>query len=164
MNKKEVLIKRFYKRFCIELPVCAVAVIGMAILFVFGLLDYLQTKQVITLCLSIACFVIFMGFLIAAIKNAVPLVSDFICVRRNLFKEITGTVVYIEEEEQGGDPPTTKYNPVVKDETTGEEVKLDISGEIEKIHKNCRYGFLYLPNTKFAIVERTFSFFDSTAD
>ena len=91
------------------------------------------------------------------------LILDMITIKKGTYKKITGTVIGIKEKEQGGDPPTTKYYPIIKDEVTGEEVKLDVmdTDVQRKVHKYCRYSFLYLPHTKLAVIAESFSYINT---
>lgn len=132
----------------------------MAVLCVFGIFNYLQTKQIAMLCLVVLGCIITLNFLFIGIRSTFLLVSDFICVRKDIIKKTTGIVVSIKAEKQGGDPPTTRYYPIIKDENTGDEIKLDIA-ELkmeESIKRNRRYSFLYLPNTKLAVLDENFSY------
>ncbi len=72
------------------------------------------------------------------------------------------SVVSIERKLQGGEVITYDYYAHVNDEATGDTIRLKMIENEEKIqmsiHKQCRYSFLYLPHTKYAVITETFSY------
>lgn len=157
----ETLKKKFYIQFYFALIVGLIGIITPVVCAVGLFIDYAQTGKY--LWLAIAISIIFVVALIMWIKEMRLLILDMITIKKGTYKKITGTVIGIKEKEQGGDPPTTKYYPIIKDEVTGEEVKLDVvdTDVQRKVHKYCRYSFLYLPHTKLAVIAESFSYINT---
>lgn len=157
----ETLKKKFYLQFYLTLIIGLIGIITLVVCAVGLFIDYAQTGKY--LWLAIAISIVLVVALIMCIKEMRLLILDMISIKKGAYKKITGVVIGIKEKEQGGDPPTTKYYPIVKDEVTGEEVKLDVmcSDVQRKVHKYCRYSFLYLPHTKLAVITESFSYINN---
>ena len=164
MDREKYLKKYFYKIFSIYVPVYIIFVCIFLSLLIVALLDCLQTINIFHICLLIIGTVAFLFLLFAGTKELITLLLDFISIRKNQIKQITGIVVSIERKLQGGEVVTAEYYASVKDETTGNTLRLKMIENEERvqmsIHKNCRYSFLYLPHTKYAVTAETFSYID----
>jgi hypothetical protein len=72
-------------------------------------------------------------------------------VKNHACEEITGTVISFHKERSG---KNSHEYPVVRDEITGAELIMKISNAKDVI-KNRKYKFLYLENTKLAVIAET---------
>ena len=146
------LKKRFYQRFIFSTAVLSLILCVLIGFVIYSAISYARDHKDLWVVLVFSVFLV--SFICLTIIFERPFISDLICLKKNSPKKIVGIVVRLETKEEGGDPPTTKYYPIVKDENTGELIKLDIMGTDVKtqIYIQCRYTFLYLPNTKLAIV------------
>lgn len=155
------LKERFYKKFVFSIIVLLLTLCVLIVLVIYAAIDYTNNHK------NFWVMLLFSIFLVSSICITIiyerPFISDLIYLKKNSPKEIVGIVVGLEAKEEGGDPPTTKYYPIVKDENTGELIKLDIMGTDVRteIHKQCRYTFLYLPYTKLAILIENFQYIDN---
>lgn len=134
----EKLIKLFYKKFWINFIILNMALIILIIVTAIGFINYFKTNEKIYLPIVFSLCLI--GLIIASIINLKPYIKDLKNIKKNLFTRIIG---------YGGDPPTTSYYPIVKDIITDNEVEL----RAENTKLNQQYFFIYLENTKLAVVE-----------
>lgn len=74
----------------------------------------------------------------------------FVYMRNQTCEEITGKVVSMHKERR----KNAREYPVVKDDKTGAELILKIPN-IKDVILNRKYKFLYLENTKFAVIAET---------
>ena len=162
MNKEKYLKKYFYKIFTVYVLVYGIGMCIFLGLLIVVLLDCLQTINMFEICLLIVGAIVFLYFLFTGIKEMITLFLDFISIRKNQIKQIIGTVVSTERKLQGGEVITYDYYAHVNDEATGDTIRLKMIENEEKIqmsiHKQCRYSFLYLPHTKYAVITETFSY------
>lgn len=154
----KLLKKKFYRRFFSESIIYIISIVVFTIITILAASDYIQAGKelwvvVISSILLIICFII-------VVFELRLLILDFLLLKRGAYRKVTGTIIGIKEKEQGGDPPIITYYPIIRDDLTGKEIKLDVMGIDVKnsIHKYCRYSFLYLPHTKYAVLIETFSF------
>ena len=99
-----------------------------------------------------AHFFIVLVFIIQIGASLIPYAKDyFLYVRKKSCEKMTGKVISHQAEETGGKNPSTVHNPVVLDETTGEELIMKIKNEKDAVIGKT-YTFLYLKNTKIAVI------------
>ena len=160
INEIRNLKKRFYKKFVFSTIVLLLTLCVLIVLVIYTAIDYANNHKNFLVMLLFSIFLVFSICITIVYER--PFICDLIYLKKNLPKKIVGIVVGLESKEEGGDPPTTKYYPIVKDENTGKLIKLDIMGTDVRteIHKQCRYTFLYLPHTRLAILIKNFQYID----
>lgn len=139
---KEKLIKKFYHRFFSSCIISTICVVIFTILIIYSI--YNDEKFLVRFFL--VSFLIF--FLIIIFLELRKCVLDLLAIKNGDFKIITGIVIKIKEVDEGGDVTVIHHYPIVRDDETGQEIKLDAQGCL----KGCRYTFLYLKHTKLAVV------------
>ena len=107
-----------------------------------------QMNPIFSLALWILC-------LFAIIRGGISFAGSFkdylVYMRNNSAEEVTGKVVSFHLERTG--KQSHKY-PVVRDDVTGAELIMKIKNANEAV-KGRRYKFLYLENTKLAVIAET---------
>ena len=148
LEEEKKLIKKFYLIIGIG--------IGLLSMLTIGLVWVLIMVSKMSWCFFlISPLLIFLGW------QFIPYAKDLGAVRNKSFQRVIGTVVGYKKF-QAGASFTAKwfYNPIVKDETTGEEIELDVNiGQYatkgvknpEEVGVGEKYIFLYLKNSKLAV-------------
>ena len=143
---KEKLIKKFYSKLFSSCMVSAICIFIFTIGIIFILNDDIHDNGGPLLLLLVVSFLII--FLIIIFLELRKCVLDLLAIKNGDFKIITGIVIKIKEVDEGGDVTVIHHYPIVRDDETGHEIKLDAQGCL----KGCRYTFLYLEHTKLAVV------------
>lgn len=141
---QEKLRKKFFKKFWINLSIMSLGVIILIIVSSITLVNYLKTNEKIYLPLIFFAFLF--GMFIATLISIRPFIKDWKAVKTNKFEKLTGSVIRFRKVEQGGEPPSTEYYPIIAEMETGKEIELKIDG----LKLGETYTFLYLRNTKLA--------------
>ena len=81
--------------------------------------------------------------------RVIPVVRDFSYVRENRCERVTGEIVEHKRVKSGKYSHT--YYPIIRDDRTLERIKLNLDYREAEVGR--RYTILYLPHTKFAVVE-----------
>ena len=109
-------------------------------------------------CPQIVLFAHFLIVMIVIVQigvSLIPYAKDyFLYVRKKSYKKMIGKVISYQKEETEGKNPTTVHNPVVLDETTGEELIMKIKNEKDAVIGKT-YTFLYLEHTKIAVISKS---------
>lgn len=110
------------------------------------------------------CFFLISPFLIFFWWQLIPYIKDLKAVRTRSFQVAIGKIVgYKKFKTRASFAVRWLYNPIVKDETTGEEIELDVNiGQYatkgvknpEEVGVGEKYIFLYLKNSKLAVAQK----------
>lgn len=148
---EQELFKTFKTHFCIAI---VFFVLLIPILFLpFFIKSEMEAPQFVIV-IHIALVI---GFMIAIAVSLVSYIKDYIrYVRKNEYETLTGKVISYQTEETGGKNPKTVRNPIVLNDSTGEEIVMKIENEKDAVIGKT-YTFFYFPNTKIAVIEKKHS-------
>lgn len=140
------LKRQFYIGFLLLIMVDIIVISICLSMTIITLLKYFNEK--LELIWSIIASILLILFLIICTFGTLPHFRDLPSVRQGKFKTTTGFIKRYRKIEHGGEPPTTNYHPIVKDNNTGELNELVVNG----IELGKQYTFLYLKYTKIAVI------------
>jgi hypothetical protein len=162
---EKILVRWFYRGFWIAIILCFLTITILAICLVDSWNKYIQGEyKMIVLIMLIGLLVL---FTILYIIWLLPSFRDLPAVRKRNFEKINGTILRYKRVQHGGEPPTHSWHPIVRNNSTGEEIELIIAIPKEreeyvsftKTDENApefygTYNFIYLKNTKLAVIDK----------
>lgn len=158
------LVRWFYRGFWIIAIICLAATTIMIIGTIESWNKYILGEY------QLIIPIMFTGLLIISlillIIGILPSLRDLPAVRKRNFETMTGTIIRYKRVQQGGEPPTHGWDAIVKDDSTGNEIQLNIINRKEREVYNPltkkdeiapefygTYNFIYLKHTKFAVID-----------
>ena len=162
---EEKLVKRFYISLWGNTIVSIIFIVFFAIVLIVTYVDYNRGNVEFS---RLIVIVVILLILIPNIilKPLIPKLRDLPAVRQRKFEKMTGTIVRYREVML--DEYTSDHRPIVKDNVTGKEIMLRIvnrespttyklpfqKDEIVDFKYYGTYSFIYLKNTKLAVIEK----------
>jgi hypothetical protein len=143
------LLKRFYIGFVIGLLVMAFVVSLFMVISISVWIQYSKTEGSILSPILASGLLLF--FIVISIRILIPYIKDYVDIKKEIFHEVTGIVIKYRKVVSGGEPPTTNYYPIIRDDAMGNMVELIVSDT----KLNQRYTFYYLRFTKLAEIKKT---------
>ncbi len=162
MEKK--LARWFYMGFLIATIMCFASTTIMTLVTIESWIKYVQGEyKLIVLIVSIGLLIT--SFVLSTIWLK-PSFCDLPAVRERNFEKMTGTIIRYKRVQQGGEPPTHSWHPIVRDGATGNELELTIVNRRESEIYNPltkkdeiapefygTYNFIYLKHTRLAVID-----------
>lgn len=142
------LSKLFYCKFWANLIILLSVSIGVLIVLIITLCNFLKGTE--NLKIVVMCLCIFIVLVVATIIGLKPFIRDMTLVKRGRFEIVTGEVIKYRRVVHGGDPDTINYYPTIKD-IKKEWIEIEVKADNTELNKT--YHCVYLPNTKLAVCE-----------
>lgn len=154
---EKLLYKKLKEHAANTLNAMLLLIIIMTILFISTLLTYFEIitivemnekNKVFILILSVALEI---GAVAGALISMIPFTHDYRLVKNGKYKIIDGVVTRFTSYQDGMEPPSTNWLPVIEDLQTGEILKIELDQAVE-VGDRCTICFL--PKTKIAVIKK----------
>ena len=141
----DILKKRFYKRFSFIGVLYFFTFIALTVIACIQWVNCRERKNLVLAIIFTVCSIV---IVIQALKELLPYFKDLKYVKKSEFSILIGEVEGYKTINYNSDPPTTEKFPIVKDISNSTTIMLNV----DNAKKGIKYKFLYLPNTKLAII------------
>ena len=137
------------KRFCLRFLFLGIAYFfTFVILLTITCIQWINSYKSKSLILAIIFTVFTIVIFVFALKELIPYFKDWKYIKTGEFLIIAGKVEGYKVINYNSDPPTTEKFPIVRSTTNNETITLNV----ENTEEGMKYKFLYLPNTKLAVI------------
>lgn len=150
IEAKQRLLNRFYQDFWALLILLILTVIVIVASFVFYLVKFKASATKFKVVLPIALAVL-IGLTLFLCMIFARYYNDYLYLKTNEPVQIQGKVVEFSVRVSGDDSTVKKSWPIILVDETN-EISLSILHSQEKLQINQTYEFLYLPNTRIAVI------------